>query len=80
MTIEIHQPELEALIQQRIDSGAFRNVEDVLIHALKSLPPDQCPAPALPKLNFADFLLASPLPGSGLILERARDYPRRVEF
>jgi len=79
MTIEIHQPELEALIEQRIDSGAFRNVEDVLMQALKSLPPEQR-GPAQPKLNFADFLMASPLPGSGLILERARDYPRPVEF
>ncbi|RXH54176.1 hypothetical protein [Granulicella sibirica] len=38
MTIEIHQPELEAMIQQRIDSGAFQNVEDVLLHAMKALP------------------------------------------
>ncbi len=38
MTIEIHQPELEAMIQQRIDSGAFQNIEDVLWQAMKSLP------------------------------------------
>lgn len=36
MTIEIHQPELEALIRQRLASGAFHNVEDVLLHALKT--------------------------------------------
>jgi hypothetical protein len=34
MTIEIHHPALESLIQQRMKSGAFRSVEDVLIHAL----------------------------------------------
>lgn len=34
MTIEIHRPELESLIQQRMKSGAFRSVEDVLMHAL----------------------------------------------
>ncbi len=39
MIIEIRQPELEALIQQMMDSGAFRDVEDVLTQALKSLPP-----------------------------------------
>lgn len=33
-----------------------------------------------PKQNFADFLMESPLPGSGLMLERAKDYPRPVEF
>jgi hypothetical protein len=39
MTIEIHRPELEALILERMKSGAFQNVEDVLIEALKSAPP-----------------------------------------
>ena len=36
MTIEIHKPELEKLIEQRMKSGAFRTVEDVLLHALTS--------------------------------------------
>ncbi len=36
MTIEIHKPELEALIMERIRSGAFENVEDVLMQALTS--------------------------------------------
>jgi hypothetical protein len=80
MTIEIRQPELEALIQQRMDSGAFRNVEDVLMQALKSLPPAEQFKTRQPKMNFADFLMSSPLRGSGLILERAKDYPRPVEF
>jgi hypothetical protein len=39
MTIEIHRPELEALILERMKSGAFRDVEDVLMQALKSAPP-----------------------------------------
>ncbi len=34
MTIEITRPEIEALIQQRLHSGAFESVEDVLIDAL----------------------------------------------
>ncbi|SPE36707.1 hypothetical protein SBA6_60014 [Candidatus Sulfopaludibacter sp. SbA6] len=38
MTIEIHKPELEALILERMKSGAFQNVEDVLMRALKSSP------------------------------------------
>lgn len=80
MTIEIRQPELEALIQQRMDSGAFRNVEDVLMQALKSLPPADRFITKQPKKNFADFLLSSPLRGSGLILERTKDDPRPVEF
>jgi hypothetical protein len=39
MTIEIHRPELEALIQERMKSGIFQSVEDVLLLALKSAPP-----------------------------------------
>jgi antitoxin ParD1/3/4 len=35
MTIEINRPEIEALIQQRLHSGAFRSVEDVLFDALE---------------------------------------------
>ena len=39
MPIEIQKPELEALIQERMKTGAFQTVEDVLIQALKSSPP-----------------------------------------
>ena len=39
MTIQITKPEVEALIQQRIQSGAFASAEDVILHALCSLNP-----------------------------------------
>jgi antitoxin ParD1/3/4 len=35
MTIEINRPEIEALIQQRLHSGAFQSVKDVLFDALE---------------------------------------------
>ena len=35
MTIEITKPEVEALIQQRLQSGAFSDPEDVILHALR---------------------------------------------
>lgn len=35
MTIQITRPEIEALIQQRLHSGAFDSVEDVLFDALE---------------------------------------------
>ena len=37
MTIEIHQPELEALIHQRMASGAFRDVDELLTKAIGAL-------------------------------------------
>jgi hypothetical protein len=36
MTIEIHNPELEALIRERMNSGEFHNVENVIMQALRS--------------------------------------------
>ena len=78
MSVIIHQPEIEALIQQRLDTGAFHDVEDVLLHALKS-----ALIPAVdkqPKQNLADFLMESPLRGSGIELDRIHDYPVPVEF
>jgi antitoxin ParD1/3/4 len=35
MTIQISRPEIEELIQQRLHSGAFDSVEDVLFDALE---------------------------------------------
>ncbi len=40
MTIEITSPEVEALIQQRMKSGAFKNPEDLIRSALRSSEPD----------------------------------------
>jgi Arc/MetJ-type ribon-helix-helix transcriptional regulator len=39
MTIEIHEPALEALIQEQMASGAFRDVDELLMRALDSLRP-----------------------------------------
>ena len=38
MTIEIKQPELEALIQRRLGTGEFGNVEELLTAALTNFP------------------------------------------
>jgi len=39
VTIEIHKPELEALIVERMKAGGFQSVEDVLLQALKASQP-----------------------------------------
>jgi hypothetical protein len=36
MTIEITKPEIEVLIQQRLRSGAFESVEEILLDALET--------------------------------------------
>ena len=38
MTIEIHNPELEALIIERMKGGGFEDIEDVILQALQSAP------------------------------------------
>ena len=80
MTIEVHKPELKVLIQERLESGAFSDVEDVLIQALKSSPVSGQSVTRRPKKNLARFLMESPLPGSGLKLERQKDYPRHPDL
>ncbi len=82
MTIEIHKPELEALIKERMNTRGFNSVEDALIDARKSSPsskPGEPPA-RKPKKNLAKFLLESPWRGSGLRLDRPKDYPRPVDL
>ena len=79
MSIQIQQPELEAMIQERLDSGAFRSVEDVLMQALKSLPELVTPSQA-GKPNLADFLMTSPLSGSELVIERNLSLPRPIDL
>jgi hypothetical protein len=80
MTIQIHNPELEALIRERLGSGTFTDVEDILIQALKSSPTGERRPARKPRKNLAQFLLESPVPGSGLELERPKDYPRQPDL
>ena len=49
MVIEIRSPELEALIRERMSSGAFRDIEEVILQALRSSdahPPAEAKKPA----------------------------------
>ena len=40
MTIQITRPEVEMLINRRLETGAFNNAEDVILDALKSSEPE----------------------------------------
>ncbi len=85
MTIEIKKPELEALIAERLQSGTFENVEDVLLQALKSSPPQDQTAP--PKRerppgrkSLAQLFAESPFKGLDLDFERDQDFGRDIEL
>ena len=57
MPIEITRFEVEALIQQRLQSGSFSDAEDVIFQALRSFdPPAGMDQPAHKKFdNLADL-------------------------
>jgi len=59
MTIEIHKPELEALILERMKLGGFQNVEDALMQALETSPlTGGIPATAAKSRTGADLIAA----------------------
>jgi hypothetical protein len=82
MTIEIRKPELEALIRERMSSGAFEDVEDVIMQALKSSPVAMSRSAANPRpagrKNLAELFAESPLKGLDLDFERDPDCGRDV--
>lgn len=47
MTIEITNPELEALIRQRMEAGAFRSPQDLIRAILRAAEPDNRTGAAL---------------------------------
>jgi hypothetical protein len=51
MTIQITRPEVEALINQRLQSGKFKDAEDVILQALQS-----CPPPPLQAQSFRSIV------------------------
>ena len=85
MTIEIHSPEVEAIIRNRMAAGGFRNAEDVIVQALMSTPQADAPAnaarrtPAARK-SLAQLFADSPFKGLDMNFERDSDYGRDVEL
>jgi hypothetical protein len=78
MTIEITRPEVEELINQRLQSGAFRDVEDVILQALQSSPPTTPVVGGPPAKDIAD--LFAPLRGLNLDFGRNPSTGRPVDL
>ena len=74
-------PEILRWVHEEIQRGHFHSVEEAIEHAVSALrDKNEQPPFRKPKKNFAQFLLDSPLPGSGLKLEREKDYPRPIDL
>ena len=87
MTSEIHNPELEVILQQRLKDGNFANVEEMLLETFASVPlpekrnsTDASTASPSSGGSLHEFFMHSPLRGANLDLERTKDYPRTVEI
>jgi len=78
MTVEI-KPEDEQLIAEKLRSGAFPSVEELIHRALVSLPTPEL-APSLPRKNLAAFLMESPFAGAELDLDRKKQFMRPVDL
>ena len=62
MTIEIRKPELEVLLMERMKTGAFQDIEDVIMQALEAVPvpePSQKPPAERPLHSAAQIILDS---------------------
>lgn len=81
MTIQITKPEVEALINQRLQSGAFKDAEDVILQALQSSPPKPptTPQPDAPSTKDIEELFA-PLRGLNLDFSRNPSAGRPVDL
>ncbi len=75
MTIEIHTPELEDLILERMHAGAFESIEATLMQALESspLPSKAVREPAHDISTGADLVAVMQMsPYREIVLEPAR--------
>jgi hypothetical protein len=81
MTIHITQPEIEALIQERLRSGAFRDAEEVILDALRSsAESSRRPQSKQGRKSLAQLFAESPLKGLDLRFERNQDTGRPVNL
>jgi hypothetical protein len=83
MTIQITKPEVEALINQRLRSGGFKDAEDVVWQALQSSTPEAAATlrrSAQPAKDMVE--LFAPLRGLNIDFEsdRSKDTGRDIEL
>jgi hypothetical protein len=81
MTIQITRPEVEALINQRLQGGGFKDAEDVILQALQASPPNsgRMPQPDVPSAKNIEELFA-PLQGLNLDFSRNPSTGRPVDL
>jgi hypothetical protein len=76
MTIQITKPEVEALINQRLQTGRFKDAEDVVFQALQSSPPTAVTPPQRDVLPEAADMVELFAPVRGLFADGELDFSR----
>jgi Arc/MetJ-type ribon-helix-helix transcriptional regulator len=80
VSIEL-KPETERLVQEEIQLGHFRSVDDMILQGLTAWREKyQSEPPAAPRKRLYDLLSQPPFAGSNLQIERAKDHPRPVDL
>jgi len=72
MTIQITKPEIEALINQRLQTGGFKDAEDVILQALQSSKEEDRPSPASAAKDMVELFA----PVRGLFADGELDFSR----
>jgi hypothetical protein len=81
MTIQITKPEVEALINQRLQTGGFKDAEDVVFQALQASPPTAAATPQSDAPPAKDIVeLFAPLRGLNLDFGRNPSNGRPVDL
>jgi hypothetical protein len=78
MTIQITKPEVEEMINQRLQSGAFKDAEDVILQAMQSSSPTAPLSSAPPAKDIVE--LFAPLRGLNLDFGRNPSTGRPVDL
>ena len=79
MTIDIQQ-ETQELVQEEIRRGHFRSVDEMIIEGVNAWHEKHTVETVQPRKHLYDPLTQPPFVGSGLEIERQKDYPGPVDL
>jgi len=81
MAIDV-KPETERLVNEEIRRGHFRSVDEIIVEGVNARRGKHpaAPAGAKPRKHLYDLLTQPPFAGSGLEVERQKDYPREIDL
>jgi Arc/MetJ-type ribon-helix-helix transcriptional regulator len=79
VTVEL-KPETERLVQEEIQRGHFRSVDEMIVQGVTAWREKHQADSVKPRKRLYDLLTQPPFAGSDLPIERQTDYPRPVDL